>query len=253
MDKQGRKDGLPERAEPGAQPHAGHRERLKERFLAEGIDHFESHNILELILFYAVPRRDTNELAHRLLAAFGGSLVRVLDAPVEELCRVDGVGRSTALLLKLFPEVCRRYLTELRGPGEIIGSSRDAAKNLIPLFFGRTGEMVVLLCLDAKGRVLFCNPVFEGTVNAAAVGVRRVVEIAVRYNATDLILAHNHPGGLAIPSEQDILVTKKVADALKTVGVSLLDHLIVADTDWVSLAATPTLRSLFPRRAGFAF
>lgn len=232
--------------------HKGHRERLKERFLAEGIDNFESHSILEMIMFYSVPRRDTNPIAHRLLDYFGGSLIRVFDAPVEELVKVDGVGFNTAILIKMFPEVCRRYLIEMRDTGNIIKTSKDAAKNFVPMFIGRTNELVALMCIDAKGKLLFCNTIFEGTVNAAAVGVRRFVEIAVRYDATDMIMAHNHPGGTAIPSEQYIMVTKKVAEALKTVNINLLDHLIVSGSDWVSLAATPTVSDLFPKRQGFS-
>lgn len=231
--------------------HKGHRERLKNRFIAEGLDNFEPHAILEMILFYSVPRRDTNPIAHRLLDYFGGSLIRVFDAPIEELCKVEGVGMNTATLIKLFPEVCRRYLMEMRETGDIIKTSKDAAKCFIPMFIGRTNEMVAIICIDAKGKILFCNTIFEGTVNAAAVSIRRFVEVAVRYAATDIIMAHNHPGGLAIPSEDDIVVTKKVADALKTVNINLLDHIIVSGSDWVSLAATPTVNSIFPDRNGF--
>lgn len=231
--------------------HEGHRERLKQRFLAEGLDNFEPHTILEMILFYSVPRRNTNPIAHRLLDYFGGSLMRVLDAPIEELCKVEGIGLNTATLIKLFPEVCRRYLMEMRETGQIIKSSKDAARCFVPMFIGRTNETVAVMCIDAKGKLLYCNPIFEGTVNAAAVGVRRFVEIAVRYAATDMIMAHNHPGGLAVPSEQDIEVTQRVADALKTVNIGLLDHLIIAGSDWVSLAATPTVSGMFPRRDGF--
>lgn len=231
--------------------HKGHRERLKNRFIAEGLDNFEPHAILEMILFYSVPRRDTNPIAHRLLDYFGGSLIRVFDAPIEELCKVEGVGMNTATLIKLFPEVCRRYLMEMRETGDIIKTSKDAAKCFIPMFIGRTNEMVAIICIDAKGKILFCNTIFEGTVNAAAVSIRRFVEVAVRYAATDIIMAHNHPSGLAIPSEDDIVVTKKVADALKTVNINLLDHIIVSGSDWVSLAATPTVNSIFPDRNGF--
>lgn len=231
--------------------HKGHRERLKNRFIAEGLDNFEPHAILEMILFYSVPRRDTNPIAHRLLDYFGGSLIRVFDAPIEELCKVEGVGMNTATLIKLFPEVCRRYLMEMRETGDIIKTSKDAAKCFIPMFIGRTNEIVAIICIDAKGKILFCNTIFEGTVNAAAVSIRRFVEVAVRYAATDIIMAHNHPGGLAIPSEDDIVVTKKVADALKTVNINLLDHIIVSGSDWVSLAATPTVNSIFPDRNGF--
>lgn len=232
--------------------HEGHRERLKARFAAEGLDHFEPHVILEMILFYALPRRDTNELSHRLLDAFGGSLAAVLDAPLEELEKVKGIGQNAAILLKLFPEVCRRYLMDLSDAGAIVKDSEDAAKYLLPFFMARTNEIVALMCIDGKGKVLFCGKVFEGSVNAASVSIRRIVEIVVRYAATDVILAHNHPGGIAVPSEEDVRVTGQVAAALRTVGIRLLDHLIIAEKDWVSLAATPATGGLFDTRDGFA-
>jgi DNA repair protein RadC len=233
------------------QMHKGHRERLKKRFIAEGLDNFEKHTVLEMILFYAVPRHDTNALAHRLLDHFGGSLMRVFDAPIEELERVNGVGNNTAVLIKLFPEVCRRYLMEMSETGKIIKSSKDAAECFIPMFISRINEIVAIMCIDSKGKLLYCDGIFEGSINSAAVGVRRFVEIAVRYAATDIIMAHNHPGGLAIPSEQDIIVTQKIADALKTVDIGLLDHIIISGKDWVSLAATPSVSDIFPKRNGF--
>ena len=231
--------------------HRGHRERMRDRFIKEGLDNFEPHLILELILYYAIPQKDTNILAHRLLESFNGSFMRVLDAPLEELIKVDGIGMNTAVLIKMFPEVCRRYLLETSETGKIVKSSEDAAKHMIPMFFGKNFECVALMCLDAKGKVLFCDCVFEGSVNAAAVSVRRVVEICVRYTTTDVIVSHNHPGGVAIPSEQDVMVTRRIAEALRTVGVRLLDHLIIAGNDWVSLAATPTQSDIFANCDGF--
>ena len=231
--------------------HRGHRERMRDRFINEGLDNFEPHSILELMLYYAIPQKDTNILAHRLLDSFDGSLMRVLDAPLEELIKVDGIGMNTAVLIKMFPEVCRRYLLETSGKGRIVKTSEDAAKHMIPMFFGKNFECVALMCLDAKGKVLFCDYVFEGSVNAAAVSVRRVVEICVRYTTTDVIVSHNHPGGVAIPSEQDVMVTRRIAEALRTVGVRLLDHLIIAGNDWVSLAATPTQSDIFANCDGF--
>lgn len=238
-------------AAPGEKLHSGHRERLKERFLSEGLDHFEPHVILELILYYAIPQKDTNPIAHDLLRYFNGSLSRVFDAPVEELTKIGGIGKNAATLIKLFPEVCRRYLIDMEQTGQIVKTSHDAAKHFVPMFFGKTNEIVAAMCLDSKGKVLFCNSVFEGSVNAAAVSIRRFVEIAVRYATTDMIIAHNHPSGVAIPSDQDITVTAKISNALKTVNITLLDHLVVAGNDWVSLAATPTLSDMFPKNSGF--
>jgi DNA repair protein RadC len=231
--------------------HVGHRERLKKRFLAEGLDNFEPHIILEMILYYAIPRSDTNPIAHELIHHFGGSLQRVLDAPIEELTKIKGVSTNVATLIKMFPEVCRRYLLESSEKGNIVKNSRDAAKYFVPMFIGKTNEIVALMCIDSKGKILFCNGIFEGSVNAAGVSVRRFVEIAVRYATTDVLIAHNHPSGTAIPSEADIHVTQKIADALLTVNINLLDHFIIADNDWVSLAATPTFNSIFKHKNDF--
>ncbi|MDR3643704.1 MAG: JAB domain-containing protein [Clostridia bacterium] len=238
-------------ANNNAPMHEGHRERLKNRFVAEGLDHFEPHVILELILFYAVPRRDTNPIAHDLLKRFGGSLSRVFDAPLEELVKTDGVTMNSAVLIKLFPEVCRRYLLDFDVVSEVVKNSSDAARRLVPLFLGKTNEVVAIMCIDSKGKVLFCSGIFEGSVSAAQVSVRRVVEVAVRYATTDVILAHNHPSGTAIPSEQDVFITQRIAEALGTVNINLVDHIIVADHDWVSLAATPSLSDIFPAKNGF--
>jgi DNA repair protein RadC len=164
---------------------------------------------------------------------------------------VDGIGKNAAVLIKMFPEVCRRYLLDLNETGKIINSSQEVAKHVIPMFLCKTNEVVVIICLDGKGKIVFCNQVFEGSINAAAVSVRRIIEIAVRYATTDIIIAHNHPGGIAIPSEQDIIITEKIANALKIVGVRLLDHLIVAGSDWVSLASTPTLNEIFAQSSMF--
>lgn len=231
--------------------HSGHRERLKKRFLSEGFNNFEPHVVLEMILFYSIPRSDTNPIAHNLLRYFGGSLQRVFDAPVEELIKVKGIGLDTAILIKVIPEACRRYLLESAEKGEMVKSSRDAAKYFVPMFIGKTNEVVALMCIDSKGKILFCNGVFEGSVNAAGVSVRRFIEIAIRYATSDVLIAHNHPSGTAIPSDADIHVTKKISEALETVNINLLDHLIIADNDWVSLAATPTANLLFKHKKGF--
>lgn len=236
---------MPKEKENEADIHRGHRERMKDRFISEGLDSFEPHLILELILYYAIPQKDTNPIAHRVLDHFDGSLMRVLDAPIEELTKIEGIGKNAAVLLKLFPEVCRRYLLESSKTGRVVNDSEDAAEQLLPMFFGRTVETVAIMCIDAKGKVIFCDTVFEGSVSAAAVSVRRIVEICVRYATTDVIMAHNHPGGVAVPSEQDLIITEKVAKALGTVDIRLRDHLIVSGSDWVSLASTPTLKNIF--------
>lgn len=214
--------------------HDGHRQRMKERFLAEGLDNFSDIQVLELLLFYAVPRQDTNPIAHALLERFG-TLAQVLETPVTELEKVKGVGHNAAVLLNLSTELGRRYQVSRMMQTRILASVEECGKYLVPRFFGRRNETVFILCLDAKCKVLGCVEVGEGSVNSAGVPVRRIVETALAYNATTVILAHNHPSGLALPSGEDVQTTHRVAAALNAVEISLADHIVVADDDFVSI------------------
>ena len=214
--------------------HDGHRQRMKERFLAEGLDNFSDIQVLELLLFYAVPRQDTNPIAHALLERFG-TLAQVLETPVAELEKVKGVGHNAAVLLNLSTELGRRYQVSRMMQTRILASIEECGKYLVPRFFGRRNETVFILCLDAKCKVLGCVEVGEGSVNSAGVPVRRIVETALAYNATTVILAHNHPSGLALPSGEDVQTTHRVAAALNAVEISLADHIVVADDDFVSI------------------
>lgn len=214
--------------------HDGHRQRLKERFRSEGLDNFNDIQVLELLLFYAVPRQDTNPIAHALLERFG-TLAQVLEAPVSELEKVKGVGHNAAVLLSLAPQLGRRYQVSKMMNTSILTSVEACGRYLIPHFFGRRNETVFILCLDAKCKVLGCVEVGEGSVNSAGVPIRRIVETALAYNATTVVLAHNHPSGLALPSGEDVQTTHRVAAALNAVEISLADHIVVADDDFVSI------------------
>ena len=176
--------------------HDGHRQRLKERFAQEGLDHFDDLYVLELLLYYAIARKDTNPIAHALLDHFG-SLTAVFEATPEELQKVPGIGRNTAIFLSLIPQVGRYYQIKRADPGDILHTLEQCGRYLVPYFYGREHETVFLLCLDAKCKVLGCKLVGEGSVNSANIPVRRVVEIALNTNATTVVLAHNHPSGIA--------------------------------------------------------
>lgn len=221
--------------------HDGHRQRLKERFLQEGLDNFSDVQVLELLLFYCIPRQDTNPIAHRLLDHFG-SLSQVLDAPVAELEKVSGVGRSAATLLSLTTAVGRYYQMDRVQNVTILHTIEKCGEYLVPFFYGRRNETVFLLCLDAKCKVLCCKEMGEGSVNSAGVPIRRIVETALGANATSVVLAHNHPSGLALPSGEDIVATRRVAAALNAVEIALVDHIIVADDDFVSAAQSGLYR-----------
>ena len=214
--------------------HAGHRSRVKEEFLRRGLDSFPEHRVLELLLFYAIPQGDTNELAHRLIERFG-SLAGVLDASVEDLCSVSGVGEHTALLLRMVPGLCGRYVASRSSVGDIVDCSARVREVLEPYFFGARNEMVYLLCLDGKRKVLGVRKITEGSINAAEVTTRRITEEAVSLRASAVILAHNHVSGLAIPSNEDCTTTRYLKQVLEPIGIELLDHVVFCDDDMVSL------------------
>lgn len=215
--------------------HDGHRERLKEQFSEHGLDSFEDHNVLELLLFYSIPRGDVNPLAHTLIERFGG-LAAVFDAPEDELMSVPGVGENTARLIKFIPQVSRRYLMSRTDFDGILGSPQIAGEYLLPYFFAERDETVYIVCLDAKRKVLACRRLFRGSVNSANISIRKIVETALLYNSTSIILAHNHPSGIAVPSHDDESTTRRIMSALEAVDVELCDHIIVADDDFVSMA-----------------
>ena len=214
--------------------HAGHRKRLKERFRQEGLDSFDELHVLELLLFYCIPQKDTNLLAHELLDRFG-SLPQVLEATAEELEKVPGVGEHVSTLLTLITDISRYYMVSRSARFDVLLTNEQCGDYLLPYFVGRRDETVFMLCLDAKCKVLCCKEVGRGSVNSAGVPVRRVVETALGVNATTVILAHNHPSGLAIPSSEDIITTRRIAIALDAVGIVLAAHIVVADDDFVSM------------------
>ena len=217
--------------------HQGHRQRTKNRFLQEGLDHFEPHTALELALYYSIPVQDTNELAHKLIRQFG-SFSGVLNADFSELCKVSGVGEHVATFLKLIPALARYYLVDLEQKPVIFESVEQIAGFIQPQFVGKTKELVYLLALGNKGQPVFSGFVFEGSINSVAVYAREIAEIVVRTQAVSVVLSHNHPGGIAIPSTHDMISTKTIQESLDALHVQLLDHLIFAGGDYVSMRSS---------------
>jgi DNA repair protein RadC len=213
--------------------HSEHRQRVKNRFRNEGLDHFEELHALELLLFYALPRIDTNPIAHDLLNHFG-NLRNVLEAPVEQLMAIKGLGEHAAILLSLVRGLSQKYMISGDSAAPL-NTLEDCGNYLINRFIGQRNEVVMLLCLDAKRAPLCCRIVSEGSVNTAEISTRKVVEAALSVNATSVILAHNHPSGIAVPSMPDIVTTRRMGAALSAVDITLEDHIVVAGRDYVSL------------------
>ena len=215
--------------------HKNHRKRLRAQFLEYGMDSMSDYQALELLLFYAIPQRDTNPIAHRLIDAFG-SLSGVFAASPEELMRIGELSENAAGMIRLVFEITRRAQID-REKTEQHFTIQQWEEYLLKFFQNIPQETVYLLCLDAKCKLLG-KPVklSSGSVNSTSLSVRSVVECALRTNATSVILAHNHPSGIAIPSQEDIQTTEVIAHALELVGVLLADHIVVADDDFVSMA-----------------
>ena len=226
--------------------HSGHRGRVKTEFLARGMEGWADHRALELLLFYAIPQGDVNGLAHALIDRFG-SLAGVLDASPDELKKVPGVGEHTVVLLKMIPPLAGRYTSQRTGRGTVIQNWEDAVRELSPYFYGARNEMVYVLCLDGKNKLLGIRRVSEGCIDAAEINIRRTVEEAMGLRASRIYLAHNHVSSIALPSSADWAATDDLRIILRGVGLTLVDHIVFTDDDAVSLKAT----DLYGRRASY--
>lgn len=199
------------------------------------MDSLETHELLELLLFYGIPRKDTNELAHTLIDSFG-SLAQVFDAPMNSLTRINGIGESTAILIRLVSKLSRVYAESNCKSDKKRLSKAQIEKVILNKFIGRIKEHMVLVLFDAKRSLVFCDIISQGSFVSTKFHTREIIELALKYNATVAIIAHNHPSGVALPSREDIETTIALKHALSLVDVRLIDHIIVADNDYVSLA-----------------
>lgn len=215
--------------------HDGHRERLRARFAEHGLESFNELNALELLLCYAIPRRDTNELAHRLLDAFG-SLSGVFQASMQELTSIPGIGENAAMLILMVPQIVKKAHVSKAKETKIIRNSTDAGNYLLPYFLDEQDEIVMMLCLDNKRAVICCREMGRGVVNCVDANIRRMVETALKVKTTTVIIAHNHPNGVALPSREYDNFTRTLYRSLGLLGITLEDHIIVANDEFVSLA-----------------
>lgn len=206
----------------------GHRKRLKERFVNCGLDEFNEFNALELLLFYTIPQKDTNPIAHRLIEKFG-SFSNVLDAEYDDLITVEGVSEHTATFLKLIPQAARYYQSKKLEVRREFATLQDIGEYLVGKYVGIVKETVYMMLLDNKRCLISCEKVHEGSVSSAAISVRKMAETALTKRAAAVVIAHNHPEGLPIPSTDDLMITKSLKSALFTLEIEFIDHFIVAE------------------------
>lgn len=225
--------------------HKDHRQRVRSRYLADGIKTMEEHNILELLLFYGIPYKDTNNIAHELIERFG-DLNGVLDSSVEELMQVDGIGENAAALIHLTRDIALRYNESCNKSTYVFLNTNDRIAECLRLkYAGESREIVYVVSLDAHGNIGRCVKVCEGTLDSVNVDNRQIIEAVVRQKYSDIVLAHNHPNGFAVPSMTDVVATEKLIPLLKAIGVNLIDHMIFADSEYYSMAQSKKYKKLF--------
>ncbi len=226
--------------------HEDHRKRVKQKFLENGFSEATpDHEILEMLLFYAIARKDTNTLAHQLIDEFG-SLSGVINAPISALTKINGISEHTAILIKLVLEVAKAYTRNTLSTTTVMQSSEEIGTYLLGryAYFG-TDEVFSMLSLNNKGKLLSFDIVERGDLSSVGISIRKVVEVLIKTKGTAVVIAHNHPGGIALPSDKDVQITAEMKSALAPIGVHLLDHIIIASGDYVSLFESEKFKYLF--------
>jgi len=213
--------------------HDGHRKRLRQRFIDCSLDAFSDHEVFELILTYSIPRRDVNELAHKLLDHFG-SFSGVFNASVDELVQVEGISTNSAVLISLFAQVTGRYTKDMSKDRFQINNVKSVFEFGKTLYTSNKYERFYVICLDSKCRLIKAVSVAEGTIDSAVVYPRIVLEKCLTYNAHGVILMHNHPSGDPSPSRKDVEVTESIAKALHNIGIRVYDHMIIGNDKFYS-------------------
>lgn len=214
--------------------HERHRERMRQRFREGGFSGFAQHEVLEYLLFMAIPRKNVNPIAHELLNHFG-SIDRVLEASAEELQEVKGIGAAAARLIEVVVAVNRYALTVKRNPGnDPVTSVQQLAQYMESFLISRPREVVYAIYLNDQNRILKSEQLHEGTVNSSSISEKVVANRMITLGATQIVIGHNHPQGCSVPSQEDLVVTKRLASKLEMLGLRLLDHVIVGTDGYMS-------------------
>lgn len=212
----------------------GHRKRAKESYINGSASSLSDHNLLELVLFYAIPRKDVKPIAYALMNRFG-SLERVFTASLDELCKVDGIGKNAAVLIKLFRDINERISLNRNDSIKKIDHYCIAKEYCQNLLFGAVVEKVAVVTLRSDLSIIGTHIVSEGSVNVSNVEPRKIVSCAISDNASSVLLSHNHPDASYIPSKSDLVFTESIYKTLRSLSIKLVDHIIVSPYGSLSL------------------
>ncbi len=233
------KKGLPDHS------HNFHRKHMRERFYEAGFKGMPDHNVLEMLLYFGIPRKDTNDIAHELINRFG-SYADVLEADRHDLMKVKGMTETAACLIKMIVPFYSRYEDNLHDRNPTLDNPEAIADFLRPKYYeGSCRERVFVLCYDNLNHLIACRLLSEGDINSAAFDIREFGRIVLETNCSSVILSHNHPHSISLPSKDDIRVTKAVISLLDMLKVTLKDHIIVSDDSHTSLAEHKHTMPLF--------
>lgn len=217
--------------------HKNHRQKVKERFFECGFTGMPDHNILEAILFLGIPQKDTNPMAHELIDTFG-SFYGVLEAKKSDLMKIKGMTENAAFAIMSYLPVYRRYIESIQKKRPKFDSTDELVNFLRPLFLEKSAiERVFVLCFDAKDRLITCRHLCDGDISSSLFDVRELSRIVLEINAQKVIIAHSHPHGITLPSKEDIAITQYVYNLLDLLKVRLTDHIIVTDTEYLSMVS----------------
>lgn len=211
--------------------HKEHRLRMKKRFRENGIDGFSDHEVLELLLFYGIPYKNTNDVAHHLMKHFG-SLSGVLEAEYADLVKVDGIGENTATLLQFIPELFKRYSVDKQMNGNRFRNVEEIGEYLVNTYIGSVRERVDILLFDSGMRMIAHIELSEGSFENSMLDSGRLAEIVFSHHTSGFVLAHNHPSGITEPSDVDIMMTREIYKAFIPFKKYMISHFIVAGGEY---------------------
>jgi DNA repair protein RadC len=225
--------------------HANHRARMRKRYIEQGIEAFAEHEILEMLLYYCYPRRDTNETAHLLINDYG-SLHNLMDADPRDIQSRCGISENAAVLISMIPQLAKRYTQSKWDVKTIMRDADTAGHFAVSLFVDATTEVFYIICLDKQCRVNYVARMTDGTLDETAIYPREVFGVALRHHAEAVILSHNHPGGTLRPSRKDIEMTRRLKEGFDYINVDIIDHIIVAEGKYYSMAKRGQFVSGYP-------